>query len=36
MPRLIYNLGGVIRGNDGSGINIDDINGNELVTIAKA
>jgi hypothetical protein len=27
------NLGGVIKGNDGSGINIDGFNGNELVTI---
>ncbi len=29
------NLGGVIQGNDGSGINIDGINGNETVTIVN-
>jgi hypothetical protein len=29
------NLGGIIQGQDGSGINIDGINGNELVTIVN-
>jgi hypothetical protein len=32
---ITNNLGGVIRGNDGSGVNIDGINGNELVTIVN-
>lgn len=32
---ITNNLGGVIQGNDGSGVNIDGINGNELVTIVN-
>jgi len=32
---ITNNLGGIIQGNDGSGVNIDGINGNELVTIVN-
>jgi hypothetical protein len=32
---ITNNLGAVIQGNDGSGVNIDGINGNELVTIVN-
>ncbi len=32
---ITNNAGGVIQGNDGSGVNIDGINGNELVTIVN-
>jgi hypothetical protein len=32
---ITNNSGGVIQGNDGSGVNIDGINGNELVTIVN-